>query len=59
MQQGTQMAISIVSNLRTLAKAYPQISPEVQQINDLMRKVMAGMMQNQTPGEPAAPPMAG
>jgi hypothetical protein len=59
MQQGTQMAISIVQNLRTIAKAYPGTAPFVEQINDLMRKVMAGMMEHQQPGEPAAPPSAG
>lgn len=59
MQQGTQMAISIVNNLRSIAKAYPGTAPAIAEINDLMRKVMAGMMEHQNPGEPQAPPSAG
>ena len=57
MQSGTQDAILIVSKLRGLAKAYPTVAPVVAQINDLMRQVMAGMMQHQQPGEPQAPPV--
>lgn len=57
MQQGTQMVIGVVQNLRAIAKAYPGTAPEITQINSLMRNVLAKMMQQQHPGEPAAPPV--
>jgi len=59
MQQGTQEVIEIVQKLRGLAKSYPAVAPSITKINDLMREVLAGMMQQQTPGEPAAPPNGG
>jgi hypothetical protein len=59
MQSGTQDVIAIVSKLRGIAKAYPGVAPVVSQINDLMRQVMAGMMEHQQPGEPQAPPTGG
>jgi len=55
-QQGTQMVLGIIRDLRSLAKAYPEAAPHITQINDLMRKVMASMMQSAQPGESAAPP---
>jgi hypothetical protein len=58
-QQGTQIAISVVSNLRAIATAYPSAAPFVAQINDLMRQVMAAMMESAKPGEPSAPPQGG
>jgi hypothetical protein len=59
MQQGTQLAIQVVSNLRTIAKAFPAAAPHIAEINNLMRSVMAAMMQHSQTGEPAAPPTAG
>jgi hypothetical protein len=59
MQQGTQDVIEIVNKLRGIAKAHPKVAPQVGQINDLMREVLAGMMESQTPGEPQAPPTGG
>jgi hypothetical protein len=59
MQQGTQDVIEIVQKLRGIAKAYPSAAPTVAKINDLMREMMAAMMQHQTPGEPMAPPTNG
>jgi hypothetical protein len=59
MQQGTQDVIEVVQKLRGIAKAHPKVAPQIQQINDLMREVLAGMMESQTPGEPAAPPTGG
>lgn len=56
MQQGTQDVIEIVQKLRGLAKSYPSAAPTVTKINDLMRELLAAMMQHQTPGEPMAPP---
>ncbi len=56
MQQGTQMVIGVVHNLRSIATAYPSTTPEIQEMNNLMRRVLAKMMQNQRPGEPEAPP---
>lgn len=54
MQQGTQLVIGIVNQLRALARAYPGAAPKVAQINDLMREVQAEIMKNQQPGEPEA-----
>jgi hypothetical protein len=59
MQQGTQDVIEIVQKLRGLAKAHPKVAPSIAKINDLMREVLAGMMESQTPAEPQAPPNAG
>jgi hypothetical protein len=59
MQQGTQDVIEIVQKLRGIAKAYPSAAPTVAKINDLMREMLASMMQTQSPGEPMAPPNAG
>jgi hypothetical protein len=59
MQQGTQDVIEVVQKLRGIAKAYPSAAPSIQKINDLMREVLAAMMQHQTPGEPQAPPSGG
>lgn len=59
MQQGTQLAIDVVSKLRTIAKAFPATASEIQQINDLMRSVTAKMMAGAQSAEPSAPPNAG
>jgi hypothetical protein len=56
MQQGTQLVISIVNNLRSIAKSYPEAAPKVAEANNIMREIMAALMQHQNPGEPAAPP---
>jgi len=53
---GTNMAIEVVRMLRAIAQAYPSTAPHVAEINNLMREVMASMMQSSQPGEPAAPP---
>jgi len=50
------MAIEVVRMLRAIAQAYPSTAPHVAEINNLMREVMASMMQSSQPGEPAAPP---
>ena len=55
-QQGTQLVLGVIRDLRSIAKAYPEAAPHITQINDLMRKVMAAMMQSSQPGEAAAPP---
>jgi hypothetical protein len=59
MQHGTQLAIQTVQNLRAIAKAFPATAPKIAEINDLMREVVAGMMQSAPTGEPAAPPSNG
>jgi hypothetical protein len=59
MQNGTQLAIRVVSDLRSIAKAFPATSSKVAEINNLMREVVAGMMQSAPTGEPAAPPSNG
>jgi hypothetical protein len=46
----------VIRDLRSIAKAFPEAAPHISQINDLMRKVMASMMQSAQPGEPQAPP---
>jgi len=57
MQQGTQDVIEVVQKLRGIAKAYPSAAPTVAKINDLMREMIAKMMQHQSPGEPQSPPV--
>lgn len=56
MQQGTQLVIQIVGNLRSIAKSYPEAAPKVEEANNIMREIIAAMMKHQAPGEPAAPP---
>jgi hypothetical protein len=56
MQQGTQLAIQVVSNLRSIAKSFPSTAPHIANINNLMRAVMAAMMEHSQVGEPQAPP---
>jgi hypothetical protein len=52
--------ISVVNNLRTIAKAVPLASPGIQEINEIISaKVMPAIMQSQKTAEPAAPPMNG
>lgn len=58
-QQGTQLAVRVVNDLRTLAKAFPGAAPAVAEIHDKMRDVMKAIMQQGTPGESAAPPTGG
>jgi hypothetical protein len=45
--------------LRAIAKAFPATAPKIADINNLMREVVAGMMQSAPTGEPAAPPSNG
>src|SRR5262249_2768014 len=59
MQNGTQLAIQVVSNLRSIAQAFPATAAKVAEINNLMREVVAGMMTSAHTGEPAAPPSNG
>jgi hypothetical protein len=59
MNQGTQLAISTVNNLRQIARAFPSTAPIIQQINDLMREVTARMMAGSETPEPQSPPNAG
>lgn len=59
MQNGTQLAIRVVSDLRAIAKAFPATAAKIADINNLMREVVAGMMQSAPTGEPAAPPSNG
>jgi hypothetical protein len=56
MSQGTQLAINVVNQLRTIAKAFPATAPRIQEINNLMREVTLLMMQGQETPEPSAPP---
>lgn len=50
------MVIQIVQGLRGLAQAFPAIAPDVQEINDVMRRIQMKMMQGGASPEPAAPP---
>lgn len=59
MQQGVKDVINLVSLARGIAKAFPSTSPEIMQINDLVRQVQQKMMASQNPGEPMAPPTNG
>lgn len=50
------MVRTLVVGLQAIAKAYPQTSPIVAQINPLLSKMGLLVMEHQAPGEPAAPP---
>lgn len=52
-----QATLTIVSNARRLADQYPQVSPEVRQINDLMQRIQAKIKAGQQPAETQAPPV--
>lgn len=53
------MAITVIQGLRAIAKSFPATAPDIAEINNKMREVMAKMMASQEPGEPAAPPTGG
>ena len=59
MQQGTQLLISVVNNLRAIAKQYPAAAPKVAEANNLMREIAQEVMKASQPPEPAAPPIGG
>lgn len=59
MDQGTQLAVGVTSGLVQISKQFPATAPLVAQMSELMRQVMAKMMESQQTGEPAAPPMPG
>lgn len=52
-----QSTLTIVSNARRLADQFPQCTPEVKQINDLMQKIQAKIKGGQQQPEPQAPPV--
>ncbi len=52
-----QATLTIVSNARRLADQYPQVTPEVRQINDLMQRIQAKIKAGQAPVETQAPPL--
>jgi hypothetical protein len=54
--QGAKLAIGVIQNLRTIAKAYPGAAPAVAEIHEKMRDVLKAIMQQATPGTAAAPP---
>ena len=57
MQQGTQLLISVVNNLRSIAKQFPGTAPKVAEINNLIREMTAEVMKSQQTPEPQAPPV--
>jgi hypothetical protein len=57
MDSGAKLVIAAVAAQRAIAKAFPSTSPEISQMNDLMQKVQAKIMEHGTPGEPQAGPM--
>ena len=52
-----QATLTIVSNARRLAEEFPQVTPEVRQINDLMQRIQAKIKGGQQPAETQAPPL--
>lgn len=52
-----QATLTIVSNARRLAEDYPQVTPEVRQINDLMQRIQMKIKGGQQPAETQAPPL--
>jgi len=59
MQQGTDLTIRIIRDLIALAKMFPVASPDVADINNIMRKVGAKIQESMQAGEPMAPPSNG
>lgn len=56
-ESASRDVIQIVQKLRGIASNFPGTAPQIQQINDLLRKVQMTMMANAQPGESAAPPV--
>ena len=52
-----QSTLTIVSNARRLAEQFPQVTPEVRQINNLMQQIQAKIKGGQQPPETQAPPV--
>ena len=52
-----QSTMVIVSNARRLSEDYPQVTPEVREILNLMQRVMAKIKGGQQPAETQAPPV--
>jgi len=59
MNEGTQLGIRIAHDLTALAKMFPVVTPKIAQINNILREVVAGIMESSQTGEPAAPPSNG
>lgn len=59
MQQGTQLLLSVVNNLRAIAKQFPGAAPKVAEANNLMREIAQEIMKAAPAPEAQAPPMAG
>lgn len=57
--QGTQLLISVVNNLRAIAKAYPGAAPKVAEMNNLAREIAQEIMKAAPPSEAQAPPVGG
>lgn len=55
-EQASRVVIQIVQGLRGLAQAFPSVAPDVQEINDIMRRMQMKLMQGGQAPEPAAPP---
>lgn len=55
--QTVKSIMTIVANARMIAQSVPGATPEVQQINDLVQRIMAKVKQQQPPQEPQAPPV--
>jgi hypothetical protein len=52
-----KLSLGIVSAARMLAQRVPAVTPEVQQINDLVARMQAKIKAQQAPAESQAPPV--
>jgi len=55
--QMLKLSLGIVSAARMLAQRVPAVTPEVQQINDLVARMQAKIKAQQAPAESQAPPV--
>jgi hypothetical protein len=53
---GTGKFITAISNLRAIAKAFPETAPFIRDMLAIAPKVQQAMMKRVQPGEPQAPP---
>lgn len=52
-----QATLTIVANARRLSEQFPQVTPEVRQINDLLQRIQAKIKAGQQPAQTQAPPV--
>ncbi len=57
LNRSSKDVIDVIQKIRGFAKAFPKWAPHATKINDELQALFPIMMEQQKPGEPAAPPM--